>query len=103
MEKIYTSHDLVLVGHLQSVLADAGINCWIRNQSLAGAIGELPPTAVWPELWLHDAADYQRAMTLIKPIVAPSPVRNTPWRCDCGEQLEGQFELCWRCGKPRPV
>ena len=103
MLKLYTSHNTVLVGHLQSILANAGINCWIRNQSLAGGIGELPPTACWPELWLHDAADRDQALALIKPILAPSPVRHSPWHCDCGEDLEGQFELCWHCGRPRPV
>ena len=102
MQKLYTSDNPILIGHLQSVLADAGINCWIKNQSLSGAIGMLPANACWPELWLYDAADSRQALALINPIITTAPNRHAAWRCDCGEQLEGQFEICWHCGRERP-
>ena len=102
MIKLYINADTVLVGHLKSVLEDAGIACWIRNQSLAGGIGELPAQECWPELWLHNEADSYRARAIIDPIISPPVNRQPPWRCDCGEQLEGQFDFCWHCGRQRP-
>lgn len=25
-----------------------------------------------------------------------------PWTCGCGERLDAQFTVCWRCDKARP-
>ncbi|MBF8270744.1 MAG: hypothetical protein HW386_2453 [Gammaproteobacteria bacterium] len=103
MIKLYSSDDTVLIGHLQSVLEEAGITCWIKNRFLAAGIGELPPTAVWPELWLHQESDINQAMTIISPIIKPPAARHSPWQCHCGERLEGQFDCCWQCGRLRPA
>ncbi len=51
-----------------------------------------------PELWVMDNDQYEQAMTLIKENLPTSPSPTT-WKCaNCGEQLEGQFTSCWRCG-----
>lgn len=55
MREIYSHHNPFLVGHLQSILESEGIVCYVKNSYLSGAVGELPPTTVWPELWvIHD-------------------------------------------------
>ena len=102
MIKLCTCDDTIQAGHLQSVLEAAGIDCWIKNLSLAGGIGEWPATECWPEIWLHREEDYELAMSIISPILSPPATRRTSWRCRCGEQLEGQFDLCWSCGRQRP-
>jgi len=102
MKKLYSTSDTVTAGYLESVLKNEGIDCWIKNLSLAGGIGELPPNECWPELWLRRDSDYNRALAIITDIVKPAGTRLSGWRCSCGEQLEGQFEICWNCGKSRP-
>ena len=102
MKKLYSASDIVTAGHLQSVLENEGIACWIKNLSLAGGIGEIPATECWPEIWLRRDEDYNRALAIITAIMKPSSPVKPAWRCSCGELLEGQFEICWNCGKGCP-
>jgi hypothetical protein len=51
-----------------------------------------------------DDADYDRAMELVSTIregEPQNPLEGEAWRCSCGEENEGQFTECWRCGKTR--
>ena len=102
MKKLYSASDTITAGYLQSVLENEGIDCWIKNLSLSGGIGELPPNECWPEIWLRNDGDYNRALALISSIVKPLASSQSAWRCSCGELLEGQFETCWNCGASRP-
>ncbi len=65
MLHLYTHHDPLWVGYLQATLESAGIASVVRNAYLNGALGELPPTAIWPELWLLDARDEAKAAQLL--------------------------------------
>ena len=54
-----------------------------------------------PTLWVRDA-DYDRSIQLIEKMVHAfynPPIG--PWLCRCGEQIEGQFDICWKCGKDK--
>jgi hypothetical protein len=78
------------------VLLAAGIDAELRNQYLAGAMGELPMMETWPQLYVEQS-DERRALRALAAASAPSP--GSPWTCpDCAEQLEPQFSHCWRCG-----
>jgi len=102
MKKVYSAENLVMAGHVRSLLQQAGIDCEIRNQNLAGAVGELPPFECWPEVWIYDDGDYDKAMEVIRQALAGKNV-GPSWRCvTCGEVIEGQFSQCWRCGSERP-
>jgi hypothetical protein len=104
MKKIYSSPHLYVVHHLKDVLESNGIDCIIQNENLAAAAGELPPSECWAELWVLDDAKYQTAREILTRILSEQKEseRKEPWRCPrCGEELEGQFTECWRCGKSR--
>lgn len=103
MKLLYTSADAVLVGHLQSVLENQGIDAWVKNLNLYGGMGELPPIECWPELWIRNQEDFDLARKIISPFVSPAEKQQSSWRCKCGEELEGQFDICWHCGEPRPA
>lgn len=91
------------MGHLRQVLEDHGIRCLIKNEYLAGGLGELPFNECWPELWVLDEADHRYAGEIAAGILESREPGREPWRCpDCGEELEGQFTDCWRCGDPGP-
>ena len=102
MKKVYSAENLIIAGHVRALLQQAGIECVIQNQNLAGAAGELPPFECWPEIWIYDDADYDQAMAVIEQGLAGDTSAGA-WRCTCGEQIEGQFSQCWRCGAERPV
>ena len=98
MKKVYSADNLVMTGHMQALLQQAGIECEVRHQALSGALGELPPIECWPEVWIHDDRDYDRAMALVEREINRQQRHDDPWQCVCGETLEGQFSQCWRCG-----
>jgi hypothetical protein len=100
MKRLLTHSDLVFIGHLKSVLEDRGIPCYIRNEHLGGAAGELPLNEVWPQLWVLDEHHFERAESLLESVNAEStsPKAGVSWACPtCSEMIEPQFTECWRC------
>ena len=100
MKKVFTSDNFVLAGHIHSLLEANNIDCHLRNMNLTGGIGELPINECWPEVWVNNEYDYFSAETLIEAVLNAAP-QQSAWQCQCGETIEGQFELCWACGKER--
>ena len=98
MKKLTTSESLVTINHFKNVLESEGIPCRIKNEYLGGIAGEMPLTETWPELWVLNELDFDRARQLLDDaIVDESP--SAPWQCKkCGESNEGQFAACWKCG-----
>lgn len=102
MNRVYTSQDLVMVGHLRNLLELSGIACRLRNIELGSGVGGLPPIECWPELWVEHDTDVPQAQAIIASALQDplDPLRS--WTCPrCGEQLEGQFTECWQCGTSR--
>jgi hypothetical protein len=98
MKKLTSSESLVTINHYKNLLESEGIPCQIRNEFLGGIAGEMPLQEIWPELWVVNDIDYDRAKQLLdSAIVDESPHVN--WTCrNCGEENEGQFAACWNCG-----
>lgn len=97
MKRVYVSHSPLQVAHMRNLLELEGIRCRTRHMGLVGGAGELPPTAIWPELWVERALDADRAERIIRDAERPLPGGDA-WTCPvCGELLEPQFDACWRC------
>ncbi|WP_251977010.1 putative signal transducing protein [Salinicola avicenniae] len=98
---IFRHPNALLVGHVRNVLESAGLRAELRNMTLAGGAGELPPDQCEGEVWVA-AIVRERAGALVRealdgPVDAPAD-----WRCPgCGELLAGVFDACWRCGLER--
>ena len=96
MKRVYRAASLLQVAHARNVLTAAGIDTELRNQYLAGALGDLPMLETWPQLWVEDALE-DAALRALKTAETAPP--GAPWTCSqCGEELEPQFTTCWRCG-----
>jgi hypothetical protein len=101
MKRVYCAKDPLMIGHLKNVLETFGIRCVTKKFDLACAAGELPPIECWPELWVEDA-QHGEAEAILKKTLAPLKSVKKPWKCDdCGEEIEGQFTECWKCGQSR--
>ena len=97
MKKLTSADSLITINHFKNLLEAEGIPCQIRNEHLGSILGEMPFVEVWPELWVVNDLDFDRATQLITAADAESP--KTPWHCRrCGEENEGQFAACWNCG-----
>ncbi|MCG6970956.1 MAG: DUF2007 domain-containing protein [Gammaproteobacteria bacterium] len=100
MKSVYSSPHLFWVTYYQNILQSHGIESFIKNEYLSGGAGELPPNECWPRLFVNDA-DFDRAEQIVQAELNTPPVDAPPWICaQCGEQNEGQFALCWKCGTP---
>jgi hypothetical protein len=97
MKRVFRAPSLLQVAHARNLLVSAGIQCELRNQYLAGAMGDLPMMETWPQLYVDDADEQVALRALARAVAAPA---GPPWTCDeCGEELEPQFTSCWRCGR----
>jgi len=101
MKKVTSSDSIVLINHYRNILSSEGIEAFIKNEYLGGIVGEMPFQEVWPELWVKNDLDYDRALQLIDANTALEESSGESWRClSCGEENEPQFAACWNCGKP---
>ena len=96
MKRVFRAATLLQVAHARNVLLTAGIQSELRNQYLAGAVGDLPMLETWPQLLVEDEDEQPALRALARAAAAPT---GSAWVCDeCGEVLEPQFTSCWRCG-----
>jgi hypothetical protein len=101
--KVFTNESLVVVSHVRNVLNQAGIATLVKNERLAGALGEIPYLETWPELWVLEKAQAERARGLITDAMSEQPAGKS-WTCaECAELNEGQFAACWNCQTPAPI
>jgi hypothetical protein len=98
MKKLTTAPSTITIHHYRNLLEAEGIPCEIRNEHLGSVFGEIPFQDTWPQLWVINDLDYDRAKQLVTgDALDESPGQN--WRCrKCGEENEGQFAACWKCG-----
>jgi len=100
MKKLTSSESLVTIHHWKNILESEGIACELRNEHLGSVMGEVPFVEVWPQLWIVNDLDYDRAQQLLSDDAKQeSPTES--WQCRfCGETNEGQFAACWNCSRP---
>lgn len=98
MKKVYSSDNLVMAGHVKSLLELENIECIIKNENLTGGIGELPPVECWPEVWIINDDKLPEAESVVRSVLDTGDSDAPPWQCQCGETIEGQFGACWNCG-----
>ncbi len=84
-------------------LASHGIAAEVRGELLTSGWGELPLDVC--SVWVKDDRDYGRGRELVTEFFSGAYARRHAgerWTCaGCGENLEGQFTQCWRCGATR--
>jgi hypothetical protein len=101
MREVFSGPDVTQVGYYKSVLDEAGISSFIRNEN-ATSIG-LAGAMFFPALCVTNDADYDEAIRTLKSRQFQSAPPAADWTCPtCLEKNPGNFELCWNCNAPRP-
>lgn len=87
---------------LTGMLEAEGVRAVVKNELLAGAIGELPMMATLPEVWLLRASDEPKARKVLDDYKARAASTLGPEvACPaCSAENPSNFELCWKCRKP---
>ena len=92
-----------MVFQIKQLLDKQGIPCFVKNEFAIGAMGELSPMDVLPEIWTDDPQWLPKAQQFIADFENQS-LNSFPWICSqCHEQNGASFELCWQCGEDRIV
>ena len=103
MKIIFSAQDPLIVGHLRNLLVSEGIECEVRTPYLAAAGGDLPITECWSELRITNDGDHGKAVSLINAALESGAESAVSWKCPaCGEDIERQFGVCWKCGSASP-
>jgi hypothetical protein len=99
IRRLITCKNVAQAGLLKGILAGSGIACEIRGEYLSMAAGELPFAECYPELWVVGDEDFKRAKEILDEWDSKVVSQHENWICQsCGEENEGQFNSCWRCG-----
>jgi hypothetical protein len=104
MREVLRNADSALVAMYQSLLEDAGIQCftynWTTQQALMRGllVAFFPLPIFYPTLCVVNDADYEEAMEILK---TPA-VSGEEWSCPaCREAVPGNFTACWKCETAR--
>ncbi len=101
MKKVFTADSLVAVAHYRNLVQAEGIACFVRNENLGSVLGEIPYPEIWPELWVRNDLEADRAREIIREAQQDAGETGPGWRCPgCREENEYQFAVCWNCGRP---
>lgn len=103
VKRVYSAQNTLMVDHLKHVLDAEGIGSVVRNRFLSSALGRLPPAECWTELWILDDTQLALARRIVERAFEQDDAAGPgTWDCpQCGEQLESQFEACWKCSTRR--
>lgn len=101
MREVFTHQDVTQVGYYKSMLDEAGISSFIRNEYTANP--EIAGAMYFPTLCVVDNADYNKAIALLKSLKPTAKQEGTEWTClSCSESNPSNFESCWKCNALRP-
>jgi hypothetical protein len=100
MQRLYTAANLPEAYLLVQLLARAGIEARVFNEHAQGGLGEIPFLHTYPEVWLMEPAEEERARRLLAAYESADPGPGTRRCPGCGEENPQTFELCWHCGAP---
>ena len=73
MKKLTSAESLITINHYKNLLAAEGISSQIRNEHLGSILGEMPFVETWPEIWVTNDLDFDRATQLITSVESESP------------------------------
>ena len=98
MKCLYSNNNVALVWHVRNMLEQQGVAVLVKNDRLYSIAGEMPITECMAEVWVKSPLQYEFAQQLIAEMESGSETIAAPWDCpDCGESIEGNFDICWNC------
>ena len=101
MRQVYTSQDSAQVGYYKSILDEAGISSYIRNENSNNP--EVSGAIFFPSLCVINDKDYEKAISILKSKQIMASRTGPDWACpSCSETNPPNFDSCWNCDSLRP-
>ncbi|MEX0772197.1 MAG: DUF2007 domain-containing protein [Balneolales bacterium] len=102
MLNVYSSPVSMMAYHVKNLLEQNDIECTIKGEQLTSAIGGVAPIDAWIEVWILDDDQANEAKKIVDAVIADQAASAEKWKCpECGEEIEGNFSECWKCGTER--
>jgi hypothetical protein len=98
MRRLYSAATLPDAHLVRGLLAQAGIEARVFNENAQGGMGEIPFTQAWPEVWVVDDADFERAGEIVRQFERPAASGPARACGQCSEENPANFQVCWHCG-----
>ena len=96
MKKLITIENPFVLANIKATLEQEGIPCFIKNEFVGGASGELPHFELWPEIWVINEEQHTEAYSLVESINQKS--LDDSWICAACKEPNGEaFASCWNC------
>lgn len=100
MQRLYTAANLPEAHLVRGLLMAAGIEARVFNEYSPGALGELPASSAYPEIWIEEDRDAARARQVIETYERQTAVSGSRTCRACGEENPAGFAICWHCQQP---
>ncbi len=103
MKEVYYNLDSTKVGLYKSVLEEAGIACFVRNED-SSLIVRIPSRVYDRALCVVNDADYDQAKAIVDAYRLPVSTTGGDWTCpQCQSVVPAAFDACWKCEHARPA
>ncbi len=97
MIRVYIAENLADAHLVCNRIRESGIPAHVFNEFSNGAVGELPFTHTWPEVWVENDQDEGSALEIVKEC-QPVEFVDAESACpECGQLNPVNFEICWSC------
>ncbi len=103
MKRVYTAANLPDAQLVHDLLEQAGVPAHIFNANAMSALGDLPLSAAYPQVWIAQQHQEQHARAVIADYQQQKPELAGKVCSGCTETSPGEFDLCWNCGIALPV
>ncbi len=97
MIRVYIAQNLSDAHLVCNRIRQSGITAHIFNEHADGAVGELPFTHTYPEIWVENERDRENARKIITMCEKQSEAHTEHVCPNCSERNPGNFEICWNC------
>ncbi len=102
MIRVYIAENLADAHLICNRVRENGIAAHVFNEFSNGAVGELPFTHTWPEVWVEQDQDESRALDIIASCRAAQPDDREIKCPQCEQMNPANFEVCWNCAALLP-
>lgn len=97
MIRVYIAENLADAHLVCNRIRESGISAHVFNEFSNGAVGELPFTHTWPEVWVENDCDESKAFAIIENCQS-TEIDESEMMCpECSQMNPTNFEICWSC------
>jgi hypothetical protein len=97
MREVFCNQDHARAGLYKSILDEVKIPTFVRNYCGHNTTNA-PSSIFYPALCVMNGEDYDEAMRILGEVYYDTPSSREDWKCaQCGEEVPGTFDSCWKC------